>query len=1253
MSRTPRILLWILGSLAAIVILIASFVTWIVATESGTRWAVARAHAALGDKLEVGSTRGSIAGPLVLTNVHYRDPAVGIDVLVAHVSVDVVMRDLLRRIVHVRDVTIDGLSVAMSEPTQPKPPPEESKPFSLQPPIDMSLDSLRLDRARIERDDVPLLEITRAELAARWTDIELAIEKLALDSPQGRIRFAGRLDPANKGVGNGNGTFRWRFGERTVAGNLKALGEKERATLVATLTAPVNANLDVSLRQEDQLPWEFKLDVPRFDPRDELLPDTKVSALALTLSGEGTLQRGTLKGEVTVDDGVLHLDPLSFARDEKNVRVDGVIRPGDKGGEIKLGGDVRTADQPLSAKAEVLWHDVVVPAFWAGQDLYTRGELRFDGNAENYAATGKLSLGPKDRIADIELNVRGSPETVALRQFDIVQERGRLAMTGELGLKPRISWNVKAQATQFDPGAFAAAWAGRLNFGLASEGLLAEAGPRGTFVLKDLNGRLRGRDLSGQADLLLTHQPVVAGTLSLHSGKSDVEFRGKRGEAMDATLNLNVSTLNDWLPNSSGQLRADFAIKGIWPNLAIDGNTRGSGIDVATLRADNLDVAVDIERPTNPSGSASVDVRGLSVSGFNFSSVVAKGSGTPDAHELTFDAKGDPLSAQFAVQGARKGAGWSGSLNQLVLNAKDAARLALREPVKIDYGAGEFGMSRACLADQTTELCARAEMKQTGVLSAEYSIKALPLSLANVLVPADLPVTITGVIEGQGNVRKTAQGEWQGNAEIRSPSGRIDQKLEGEEGATETLFSYDQFRVAANLNGRDARASVGANLMEGGSLQGEVALNGLGEPSTPVNGRVALRLPTLVPVAAFAPQLANVRGRVDAKADLRGTLQQPDIEGELLVADLATDVPAIGLRLKNGRVEAKPAPDGSFALKGGIQSGDGTLNFDGRATVAGEVDLKIKGDRFLAADMAGAQVIVAPNLQFMRAEQRMSLKGEVRVPKAKIDMQKLPRGQRAPKPSSDVVVVDEHTVEEEIAQIPLYADVTIVIGDEVELTGFGLQAKVDGQLKVIESPGEPTLGSGTIRVDGKYKAYGQDLTIQQGQLLYASTPLDNPGLSITAVREVEDVTAGLRIAGTAKAPELTIFSDPAMSQANALSYLVAGKPLDDLGSSEGEGDAVQSAARSLGTAAGGLLAKNIGRRLGVDEVGVKDDEMIGGSALTVGQYLSPRVYLSYGVGLFEPGEVVTLRYKWKKDFSVQAQAGPEDTRAGVQYKIER
>jgi translocation and assembly module TamB len=190
-------------------------------------------------------------------------------------------------------------------------------------------------------------------------------------------------------------------------------------------------------------------------------------------------------------------------------------------------------------------------------------------------------------------------------------------------------------------------------------------------------------------------------------------------------------------------------------------------------------------------------------------------------------------------------------------------------------------------------------------------------------------------------------------------------------------------------------------------------------------------------------------------------------------------------------------------------------------------------------------------------------------------------------------------------------------------------------------------------VTGRYKAYGQDLTIQEGRLLFANSPLDNPNLNLTATREVDEVVVGLKASGTAKNPVLTVFSDPAMGQTEALAYLVTGKPLDQVGQSEGEGDALQSAARSLGTAAGGLLAKNVGKRLGIDEFGIRDDDMIGGAAFTVGQYLSPRLYLSYGVGLFEPGEVVTLRYKLTDSLALQAQSGTSESRAGVEFRRER
>jgi len=306
--------------------------------------------------------------------------------------------------------------------------------------------------------------------------------------------------------------------------------------------------------------------------------------------------------------------------------------------------------------------------------------------------------------------------------------------------------------------------------------------------------------------------------------------------------------------------------------------------------------------------------------------------------------------------------------------------------------------------------------------------------------------------------------------------------------------------------------------------------------------------------------------------------------------------------------------------------------------------------------MPGARVVIEPALEIEHVSERVTIKGEVTIPEATINVQELPGGGvSGAKASSDVVIIDAETQEQaEAQQLPIYADVRVILGDDdVELSGFGLVSNIEGQLAVRERPGVPTTGSGEIRVGGTYKAYGQDLTIEQGSLLFANTPLDNPNLRIVATRQVGEVTAGLRITGEAQNPVLTVFSNPEMGQADALSYLVAGKPLDQIGQNEGEGDALQTAARSLGTAAGGLLAKNLGRRFGVDEIGIKDNEMIGGSAFTIGQYLSPRLFLSYGVGLFEPGEVVTLRYRLTEALGVQIESGTEESRAGLQFRIER
>ena len=114
----------------------------------------------------------------------------------------------------------------------------------------------------------------------------------------------------------------------------------------------------------------------------------------------------------------------------------------------------------------------------------------------------------------------------------------------------------------------------------------------------------------------------------------------------------------------------------------------------------------------------------------------------------------------------------------------------------------------------------------------------------------------------------------------------------------------------------------------------------------------------------------------------------------------------------------------------------------------------------------------------------------------------------------------------------------------MELKGFGLDGKLSGTLQVRDQPGRPALATGTLEARGRYTAYGQALTIRRSRLTYAKSSINNPALDIVAERNFEDVTVGIRVQGTARSPQTTITSSPAMEASEALSWLVLGRPLN-------------------------------------------------------------------------------------------------------------
>ncbi len=942
------------------------------------------------------------------------------------------------------------------------------------------------------------------------------------------------------------------------------------------------------------------------------------------------------------------------------------LLPGDIAGSLDVKGRVTPAGDLVRSEIDARWSGVVIPATLAGRQIATQGAVKFDGTPVKFIVKGALDAGPQGgALTHVVLDVDGTNQAVTLNRVDLTQRAGSLLLRGSVAFLPSVGWDLNAKARDFNPGELLADWPGRVNLDLATTGQMSDAGPSGNLRIAALSGELRGRPIAGRGFLELTAPSAVTGDLELRSGRSRVAVKGgaSGGQRIDASVDLAVASLNDWVPDTQGSLTGRFRVRGVWPKLTVAGAADGKSLGFAENRVARLHVEATVDTPLDPTGKVRLTATDVNAAGFALTRVTVDASGNQAKHRVALDADSDKLGAAVTVSGGLANGVWRGELSRLNLDARDIAKLALRAPARVSFGGGVFEIARTCLADASSALCAAARVEQDGALEASYSFESVPLALANSLAPDALPGQLRGELAGEGDLRRSADGQWFGAARVRSPSASIVLLEQGDAALGQrTLLIYENLDLNATLEGTKASTTFTAGLQNGGSVRAKLGMTNLTSAAAALNGTVNASIPTLAPFGAFVPTVANLDGAVDAQVSIGGTVAAPEITGHVDATKLQADLGDLGIELRDGRLLGEALPKngsggGGFRLAGSVASGKGHIEMEGTMSARGVVEARVRGANFLAANIPAANVIVTPDLKLTGDPKGYLLSGELAIPRADINLQKLPQDE-PPGVSPDVVVVrngKEETRAQGASALPLSANVMVVLGEQIKITGYGLDSTVTGRLGVREAPGVPTTGSGTLEVAGRYKAYGQNLAIKDGKLLFAGTPLDNPRLAIVAMRDISgDLSTGLRIAGSAQRPIITVVSDPNVGEADALSYLVTGRSLNEVGSASGSSqDALASATRSLEGAGAGLVAKRIGARLGLDEATVEENDMIGGSALTIGEYLSPRLYLSYGVGLFEPGEVIALRYKLSEDVGVKVQRGSEETRAGVEYRIEK
>ena len=215
------------------------------------------------------------------------------------------------------------------------------------------------------------------------------------------------------------------------------------------------------------------------------------------------------------------------------------------------------------------------------------------------------------------------------------------------------------------------------------------------------------------------------------------------------------------------------------------------------------------------------------------------------------------------------------------------------------------------------------------------------------------------------------------------------------------------------------------------------------------------------------------------------------------------------------------------------------------------------------------------------------------------------------------------------------------LGDDAYLNAFGLKTHLSGNVNVVST--NDSLGlRGVVKLkDGRFKAYGQDLQIRKGEFAFAG-PLDDPGIDLEAIRSPEstrdDVVAGIRVKGHASDPIVTVFSDPAKSQEEALSYLLRGEGLDS-SHDDSESGMMTQILLGLGASQGNAILSSIGSGVGIEGLGIDTQGVGDESEVVVSGYILPGLQVKYGVGIFDSLATLTLRYKIMPRLYIEAASG--------------
>lgn len=1221
---TMKSLVFVLG-LAIFMILIA------VGTEVGSAWTLKRALQFVSDsstyELSFEEMNGVLRDEISFVNLSIRDTETGMTMVAGNISMIWHPAALFNHELHIRNFQAGQVVVDLPEVDDLQDDPAEKdiaavlqSVFSL--PVTIQLDQVMI--ANISIRNGMTRRIARLSLAGKVDTQSLALQANLERDPTSSIS-ADLLLTSNVYSVEGTADWRTTFSEMAFNGSLMLGGSLDELNIEHVLVAPVSLN------------------------------------------STGRITTGLLDGR---------LPEIELQHEIRDFNGAGFAQPG--------------LDQIENLTARFTTAGNV-------QALGLQGEL--ESRIRNF---GELMT---------SFDVTYQPDAVRLQRIHLDSQRLTLSAFGEYVLSPQNSLSLDWALENFTDGDLFENLELISVQGDGSIEMELENGQRKTLVsIADLAGEINSFPLSGAGEIRLLDNSIEEIDVNLAAGVNSLALSGLITPVMDLQWNLQAPALNRILSTLQGQANGEGRLSGTPQLPQLNGIFNGSGIRYADqtvqMEIDSIQAQARYDGSDN---RVELDFVNLGWGSGEQRVVLPRGEllawGALPAHKFALETTSSLGNFQLEAAGEYQQQSWDGEISAATIQSI-YGDWQLSDPLSIAASADQVSLSEHCWAMTSFSACAQANWIANAGASGEIILNDFPLSYLNnrqlmedagmndildvldgrpkgledLLGEYAVSLPQNSFIDGRVDVESSFFGlgaDWveTGFEVVLSPRdllvGVVIQATEDSSSAELRVESYGLDEVRLELMRESALWTLDSGFQvfvpetDGldfqGAFDGRVTL----DDERSLGGDFELGFNNIAWLEALVPNLLDPQGELQANGKISGNLTRPLLIFDANLAGGSFELPEYGLLLSDIELALHSEQNNEVTIAGQAKSGEGQISFNSHISTpfmnSRTMQLEVGGEDFQVINIPGTQVTVNPDLSFNYDNNILDINGSLLMPQFDLDISSNIAlvGNGSVSVSRDVVVLNlppelegsVHTSDDGLmGLVPVTGNVMLGLGDEVRFRGFGLDLNLNGELMLEQSIDRPLLAYGELGIpSGSYALYGQRLTIENGKLLFLGNPL-NPAVDIRAERQTPNAMVGLQMNGTIRNLQAQLFSVPGLPESEVLSLLVTGRSFQNTGNQEGAN--MLNAIALLSLEKGNGLTNSVRRGLGLDMVDISTSEDYRDSALGLGKYLRPNLFMRYDIGLFDRENTLTLEYILTERIRLEVETGVSQS-VDLTYTVEK